>query len=322
MTYGDLRCGTGSGNHQFPGDFVQPGRGDRGQVSASLPPDLSPTRLGGARSHGDLGHHCPGTGGGGGQRPYRPQADCCRGHYQPAGDHYFVGPPHRRTGQQRHRVAVPPDGAHLRPTQGGRPGGDRDRENGPSDRCLFFRHQAAVAAGPYSRRPAAGRAGGAAGRHGGQLAHLEPDRRQGPCDGLLQCLPHHALQYPHPPVGRGSVCGAAGSDVAAAVSPVQQRDLRRHRTGAAGAGDTGGDPHLRQRGRPAGGAVRPGVLYHWSGQKYLRHRLLYPDECGPHAGAVPSGPCDLRRLVGEGADRLCLGGQRIQCGQRHPVAEG
>ena len=41
-------------------------------------------------------------------------------------------------------------------------------------------------------------------RHGGHLAHLEAHRRQGPCDGLHQRQPHHALQHPHPAVGRGT----------------------------------------------------------------------------------------------------------------------
>ncbi len=71
-------------NHQLPGHPVQPGRGDRLPRPAPLPPDLSPARLGGARSHGDLVHFRPGTGGGGGQRPHRPQADRRPGHHQPA----------------------------------------------------------------------------------------------------------------------------------------------------------------------------------------------------------------------------------------------
>ena len=39
-------------------------------------------------------------------------------------------------------------------------------------------------------------------RHGGQLADLEADRRQGACHRLHQRLPHHALQHPHPRLGR------------------------------------------------------------------------------------------------------------------------
>ena len=50
-------------------------------------------------------------------------------------------------------------------------------------------------------RARARRGGRAAVRHGGHLAHLEAHRRQGACNGLLQRLPHHALQYPHPGMG-------------------------------------------------------------------------------------------------------------------------
>ncbi len=43
------------------------------------------------------------------------------------------------------------------------------------------------------RRPPAGGAGRTVRRNGGQLAYLEPDRREGPCDGLFQRQPHYAL---------------------------------------------------------------------------------------------------------------------------------
>lgn len=42
-------------------------------------------------------------------------------------------------------------------------------------------------------RPAAGGAGRAALRYGGQLAAVESHRGKGPCLGLLQLLPDHAL---------------------------------------------------------------------------------------------------------------------------------
>ena len=38
--------------------------------------------------------------------------------------------------------------------------------------------------------------------HRGDLAHLEADQWQGPCHGLFQRLPHHAVQHQHPAVGR------------------------------------------------------------------------------------------------------------------------
>ena len=48
-----------------------------------------------------------------------------------------------------------------------------------------------------------------------------------------------------------------------------------------------GIPGVRQRGRSAGRPVRTGLLYSRSGEEHLRDRLLYPDERGRYAGAVP-----------------------------------
>ena len=93
----------------------------------------------------------------------------------------------------------------------------------------------------------------------------------------------------------------------------------------------GGDPrpgvscghsYLRQRRRPARRPVRPGLLPAGPGEKYIRHRLLYPDERGRTGGALPGGAGDLRGLVrGRKAD-LRSGGQRVQRRQHHPVAAG
>ena len=59
-----------------------------------------------------------------------------------------------------------------------------------------------------------------------------------------------------------------------------------------------------------------------SGEEHLRDRLLYPDERGRYACAVPQRPCDQRGLAGGGENRLRLGGQRVQRRQHHPVAPG
>ena len=62
--------------------------------------------------------------------------------------------------------------------------------------------------GSRSRRPPAGGAGRTVRRDGGQLAYLEPDRREGPCDGLFQRQPYHAGQYLYPAMGPGALCRA------------------------------------------------------------------------------------------------------------------
>ena len=182
--------------------------------------------MGGARSHGDLGHHGPGAVRGGGRRPYRPQGHCRRRYHQPAGDGDPVGPPDRTAGVQCHCVAVPPDGEDLRPAEGRRPWRNGDGKDRPADRRLFFRYEAEVDHGQQSRRPPAGGAGRTVRRDGGQLAYLEPDRREGPCDGLFQRQPYHAVQYPYPAMGPGALCRAGHPHGPAAGAEVQQRGLR------------------------------------------------------------------------------------------------
>ena len=198
-----------------------------------------------------------------------------------------VGPPDRTAGVQCHCVAVPSDGGDLRPAEGRRPWRNGDGKDRPADRRLFFRYEAEVDHGSRSRRPPAGGAGRAVRRNGGQLAYLEPDRREGPCDGLFQRQPHHAVQYPYPAMGPGALCRAGHPHGPAAGAEVQQRGLRPSGFRLAGIGGSGGHPGVRQRGRSAVRPVRTGLLYSRSGEEHLRDRLLYPDERGRYAGAVP-----------------------------------
>ena len=50
--------------------------------------------------------------------------------------------------------------------------------------------------------PGEGRGGAAVVRHGGHLADLEADRRQGACDRLHQRQPDHAVRHPQPVLGQ------------------------------------------------------------------------------------------------------------------------
>ena len=96
----------------------------------------------------------------------------------------------RETG---HCLAVPADRGVLHPAAGaGVYGGHSGPDRAAAGR-LFLRHQIPVAAGAHPRRPAAGGAGRDALRYGGQLAAVESHRGKGPCLGLLQLLPDHAL---------------------------------------------------------------------------------------------------------------------------------
>ncbi len=87
----------------------------RGVGPTRVRPDLSPGRVGGARSRRDLDVPDRGRRGGSGRRvasPARP-----RGHryHEPAGDDPGVGPRHRRAGDERHRVAGSAHRRDVRP---------------------------------------------------------------------------------------------------------------------------------------------------------------------------------------------------------------
>ena len=165
-----------------------------------------------------------------------------------------TGPP--RAGIQRHRLAVPPHQPLLRRAQGAGPHGFPPAADGPGHRRLLLRHQAQVDFGQRARSPKAGGAGGAALRHGGNLAHLEALRRAHPRHRLLQRRPHHALQHQHPHLGSGDFEDYGHPRLPAAHLRPQQPGLWRDGPQLLR------PPHPHRRGRrgPAGGPVRPDLL--------------------------------------------------------------
>lgn len=188
-----LSLGAGSRHHQLPGDPVYPAGFSGVFGTDSLLAVLSAARLGGARSFGAAGQPAPG--GGPMRGPERRAARSNRrgGVGQPAGNRADVGAGDRQAGGARHCLAVPADRGVLHPAAGaGVYGGHSGPDRAAAGR-LFLRHQIPVAAGAHPRRPAAGGAGRAALRYGGQLAAVESHRGKGPCLGLLQLLPDHAL---------------------------------------------------------------------------------------------------------------------------------
>ena len=158
-----------------------------------LPPALSPARLGGARPPGAAGQPAPGGGPVRGGQRGGPRGHRRPGPGQPAGDRPALGAAHRPAGGPRHRLAVPPDGGPVHPAAGGGVHPGHPGPDGAAPRRLLLRHQVPLAAGPRPGRPAAGGGRGAALRHRGQLAAVEPHRGQGPRLGFFQLLPHHAL---------------------------------------------------------------------------------------------------------------------------------
>ena len=58
----------------------------------------------------------------------------------------------------------------------------------------------------------------------------------------------------------------------------------------------GADPDRRRRGRPAGGALRPGVRRARDGEEHVRHRVLPPDVHGADAVALRARAAHHRRV--------------------------
>ena len=181
-----------------------------------------------------------------------------------------------------------------------RTGGGIPAEDRPGHRRLLFRHQAALDSGERARRPGAGGAGRAAVRHRGDLADLEAHRRQGPCDGLFQRLPHHAVQHQYPATGTRKFwrswtfppCMLPGGQ---ALSSCIYGETAPEFFGAP-------IPIARGGGRPAGGAVRSDLLPARRSQKHLRHRLLPADEYRREAGLLRATAWS-RRSPGAWTDR-------------------
>ena len=101
------------------------------------------------------------------------------------------------------------------------------------------------------------RGGRAAVRHGGDLAHLEADRRHGPCDGLFQRLAAPCCSISTPCSWDDEILEELGHpQVHAAGADALQLRLSASRPMHFG----GGHPHRGRGGRPAGGALRPDLL--------------------------------------------------------------
>ena len=104
-------------------------------------------------------------------------------------------------------------------------------------------------------------------------------------------------------VGRRAAAAARRAARDAARGARLERGLRQH------------DPAVRRDGadrrdgrRPAGGAVRPGLLRAGHGEEHLRHRLLHAAQHRHDAGAVEARPADDRRLARDGRTTYALEG--------------
>ena len=198
-----LRDRARSGHHVFAcraGGRAGP-RGGRG--AESVPADIPPAGLGGARAerHPVLAAGRAGRAHGD-PRP-RSRRHRRHRHHEPARDNGGVEPRDGKARGQRHRVAVPPHRAAHRGYHARCGRGAHDRgQDGPCARRLLLGQQDQVDPRQRARRPRrrAGRAPRV--RHGGQLARVDAHERRGARHRPHERQPHPALRHPPRPLGR------------------------------------------------------------------------------------------------------------------------
>ena len=117
-----------------------------------------------------------------------------------------------------------------------------------------------------ARHPGRRRSGA---RHDRRLADLEPDRRRGPRHRRDQRQPHDAVRHRRPRVERRAVRPARTCRSTRCPRCAVERTVRRHLRPVRRARR---HPDQRRRRRPAGGAVRAGLLRAGHGQEHVRHR--------------------------------------------------
>ena len=138
---------------------------------------------------------------------------------------------------------------------------------------------------PVDRRPRP--------RHGRRLVDLEPHRRRGLRHRRHERQPHDAVRHRPAAVGRGARRAAARADRPPPGRGRVERAGRRHLGSVRRARR---HPDQRHRRRPAGGAVRPGLLPPGHGQEHLRHGQLRAAQRRPDVPAAGGGHADDRRL--------------------------
>ena len=263
-------------------------RAGGGASPAGAAADLSAARLGRARPDGDLAHAAGNGARGAGQGRAEGRRHPRAGHHQPARNHDAVAPQDRPAGAPRHRLAGPPGRDPVRAVARAGPCRADPVAHRAGDRLVFFRHQDPLAAGQRAGRARTGAARGTGLRHGGQLAALATDGRGAARDRRDQRLAHHVVRHPSQCLGSGTAGVARCSRVADAPGVALQRALRRDRGRAVGRADR----DRRGGGRPAGRAVRPGLLSRRHGQEHLRHRLLPADAHRAKGDLQPQQPVD------------------------------
>ena len=190
---------------------------------------------------------------------------------------------------------------------------------GPRDRRLLLRHE-----DPLHPRRRAGRAGAGASAASSPSARstrwllYQLTRRPRARDRAANASRTHALRHPRARLGRRACSRSCAS---------RARCCRRCATRAASSASAdpewlgGADPDRRHGGRPAGRALRAGLLHAGQREEHLRHRLLPADEHRRGGAASRRAACITTIAWGLGGKRRVRArGQRLRGRRGRPVA--
>ena len=131
-------------------------------------------------------------------------------------------------------------------------------------------------------------------RHDRLLADLEPDRRRGVRHRSDERQPHDAVRHRRAALGPRAVRSAPRADVGACPRCVPSSG--RFGVTSDRCAVVPGIPISGDRRRPAGGAVRPGVLRARHGEEHVRHRQLRAAQRRRPVPATDRGDADDGRL--------------------------
>ena len=294
-------------------------------------PALPPPRLGRARPGRDLGGRAGHPGRGrrppGGGRPHRRR----HRHHQPARDPGGLRPLDRPAAAPGDRLAGPPHRRAVRRAGRRRSPAAGAGQDGPRPRPVLQRHQGGLAvalrraaARPLRPEPLL--------LHGRHLGPVEPHRRHGRRrlrHRPLQRQPYPPARYRHPRLVGRAVRTLRPAGAHPARGAAVGRALRHRRAGGSRArvGGPRRRPRLRRAGRPAGRALRAGLLRPRDGQGHLRHGELRARQCRARAPIGSRRPHGQLRLGPRRARtdlprprRLRARGLGLRVGRGNPMA--
>ena len=180
------------------------------------------------------------------------------------------------------------------------------RADRPGHRPLLLRDQDRVAAGQRRGCPRGGL------RHDRLLARLQAHRA--PPHRLLERVADDALRHPQAGLGPGPLRAARGRPLPAAGARSLLRRPRDH------LGVRRRGPGRRDRRRPAGGALRPGLPRARGSQEHLRDRQLRPAQHRRRGVPARRGAADHGRLGPRRGGRVRARGRDLRHRRRGAVA--